>query len=115
MGEVENAHHAGDDAKTQHHEDDDCPEAQDFKDGTEHGLHAASPVTDTGGPRAPKHPSLQQDRIGALTSSSFAIPAHKRRSKSSAHPRASRSDISWGSPSARRSGRASPDSRESSS
>jgi hypothetical protein len=40
MGEVEDAHHAGDDAEAQHDEDDDGPEAQDFENGVERAFHA---------------------------------------------------------------------------
>src|SRR5262249_27335408 len=44
MGEVEDAHHAGDDAESEHDEDDDGPEAQDFESGVQRAFHAASPA-----------------------------------------------------------------------
>src|SRR5262249_32011281 len=40
MGEVEDAHHAGDDAESQHYEDNDGPAAQDSEGGVQRAFHA---------------------------------------------------------------------------
>src|SRR5262249_33342583 len=44
MGEIEDAHHARDNAEPQDHEDDDGPESQNFEGGVQHAFHAVSPA-----------------------------------------------------------------------
>src|ERR1700726_2461874 len=44
MSEVEDAHHAGNDAEAENHKHDDRPEAQHFKDGVQRAFHSVPPA-----------------------------------------------------------------------
>src|SRR5262244_2064886 len=54
MGEVEDAHHAGDDAESQHYEDNDGSEAQDFEGGVQRAFHALTCLVRGGSKRYSK-------------------------------------------------------------
>ena len=51
LGEVEDAHHAGDDPEPQHDQDDDRAETQDLEQCDEQIIHSVSPA-----PLSPNHP-----------------------------------------------------------